>query len=346
MGAAFIDLRSDTATLPTHEMREAMYHAELGDDVLGEDPTVNKLEEMAAERMGKEAAVLVTAGTQGNLCGVLSHTQRGDEVIVGDQAHVFHYEVAGGAIVGGLQYRTVPNQARGVLRPDDVRAAIRGENIHYPRTGCVCMENTHNRCGGGVQTLAEMKAVSDVAHENGVPVHLDGARVFNASVALGVPAKSLAATVDSVTFCLSKGLSAPVGSLLCGSREYIERARKYRKLLGGGMRQAGVLAAAGIVALESMVNRLAEDHENARRLAFGLAELPGVTLDPSAVQTNIIFFDLDPSIDVPAFLAGLSQRGVKAGASAPHRIRVVTHYGICSEDIDQALVAVRQTLSA
>jgi threonine aldolase len=346
MAAAFIDLRSDTATLPTPEMRDAMYHAELGDDVLGEDPTVNQLEEMAAERTGKEAAVLVTAGTQGNLCGMLSHTQRGDEVILGDQAHVFHYEAAGGAIVGALQYRTVPNRDRGVILADDVRAAIRGENIHYPRTGCVCLENTHNRCGGGVLTVDEMAAVSAIAHEHGVPVHLDGARMFNAAVALGVPARGIAATVDSVTFCLSKGLSAPVGSLLCGSREYIDRARKYRKVLGGGMRQAGIIAAAGIVALESMVDRLAEDHENARKLAFGLADLPGVILDPGTVQTNIVFFDLAPRIDVPAFLAGLRDRGIKASASAPHRIRLVTHYGISSDDIDRALLALRQVLTA
>ena len=247
--------------------------------------------------------------------------------------------------MGSLQYKTVPNRARGVILPADVATAIRGENIHYPRTGCVCLENTQNRCGGGVLTVAEMSAVADVAHQAGVPVHLDGARLFNAAVALGVPASTLVASIDSVTFCLSKGLSAPIGAVLCGTKDYILRARKYRKLLGSGMRQAGIIAAAGIVALETMVDRLAEDHINARTLAFGIAELPGVSLDPTTVQTNIVIFDLAPHISVPAFIAGLLAHGVKVASTGPQRIRLVTHYGITAGDADQALVAARQVLA-
>jgi len=343
MATKFIDLRSDTVTLPTPAMREAMYRAELGDDVYGEDPQVNRLEEMAAERMGKEAAVLQTSGTQGNLVGVLSHCQRGDEVIVGDQAHIFHYEVAGCAAVGGLQLRTVPN-GRGLPDPAAVEAAIRGENIHFPPTGCVCLENTHNRCGGAVLSAEEMAQVISVAHRRGIPVHLDGARIFNAAVALGVQARDLVRDVDSVTFCLSKGLSAPVGSLLCGSKEYIKRARKHRKMLGGSLRQAGVIAAPGIVALETMVDRLAEDHENARVLAEGLAELPGIILDPQTVQSNIVIFDMAPQCPTAEFLAKLAADGVRANATAPQRVRMVTHYGITAADIQVALKACRRAL--
>ena len=344
MAAKPIDLRSDTVTLPTPAMREAMYRAELGDDVYGEDPTVNRLEEMAAERMGKEAAVLLTSGTQGNLCGILAHCQRGDEVIVGDQAHVLHYEVASCAALGGIQLRAVPN-GRALPDPADVEAAIRGSNIHFPPTGCVCLENTHNRCGGAVLSAEEMGRVIDVAHRHGIPVHLDGARIFNAAVALGVQAKDLVKDVDSVTFCLSKGLSAPVGSLLCGGAEYIKRARKLRKMLGGGMRQAGIIAAPGIVALETMVDRLAEDHANARTLAEGLAELPGVILDPKTVQSNIVIFGLAPSISTSAFLGKLAADGVRANATGPQRVRMVTHYGIVAEDIQLALQACRRALA-
>src|SRR5215472_48552 len=275
MAQRVIDLRSDTLTMPTPEMRRAMAEAELGDDVFREDPTVNRLQEMAAERMGKEAALLVTSGTQGNLVGILSHTQRGDEIIVGDQSHVFHYEVAGAAVVGSLQLRTVRN-IDGMLDPAEVEAAIRPQDVHAPRTGVVCLENTHNRNGGAPLSASHTKAVADVAHRHGVLVHLDGARVFNAAVALDVDVRELTAPVDSVTFCLSKGLAAPVGSVLCGSKDYVETARKYRKMLGGGMREAGIIAAAGIVALTTMVDRLAEDHANARLIADRLAEIPGI----------------------------------------------------------------------
>lgn len=338
-----VDLRSDTVTLPTPEMRRAMAEAELGDDVFGEDPTVNRLEELAAERLGKEAAVLVTSGTQGNLVGVLSHTQRGDEVIVGDQAHIYHYEVAGAAVVGALQLRPVRN-VDGMLDPDEVEAAIRPPNVHHPRTSLVCIENTHNRNGGAVLDASQIHAIAAVAHRHGISVHLDGARIFNAAVALGVDVRTLAAEVDSVTFCLSKGLAAPVGSVLCGSKEYVETARKYRKMLGGGMRQAGIIAAAGIVALNTMVDRLAEDHENARVLAEGLADLPGVVLDPKKVRTNIVIFDVTAPIGASGLVAGLRERGVLCNVAGPGRIRMVTHFGIARADVQRAVVAARDVL--
>jgi threonine aldolase len=341
-----IDLRSDTVTQPTPAMREAMYRAELGDDVFGEDPTVNRLEEMAAEKLGKERALLVVSGTMGNLVGVLSHTQRGDEVIVGDQSHIFLYEVGGCSALGGVQMRTVPN-VRGLLPLEAVGAAIRGPNIHFPRTGLICLENTHNRCGGAVLTVEYTRQLCALAHRHGIPVHLDGARIFNAAVALGVDVKELVADVDSVTFCLSKGLCGPVGSLLCGSAAYIERARKYRKMVGGGMRQAGIIAAAGIVCLEQMIDRLAEDHENARRLAIGLAEIPGIILDPTTVQTNIVIFELaEDRLTAAEFAARLKSEGVLCGAIGPRRVRMVTHYGITAADIETTLRAVSRVMAA
>ena len=343
MPARTIDLRSDTVTRPSPEMREAMYRAELGDDVYGEDPDVNRLEELAAEKMGKEAAVLVTSGTQGNLVGVLSHTQRGDEVVVGDQAHVLHYEVAGVAALGGVQLRPVPNR-RGLPDPKDVEQVIRGENIHNPPTRLLCLENTHNRASGAVFSAEQMGTVISVARKHGVKVHLDGARIFNAAVALGVPAKELTRDVDSVTFCLSKGLAAPVGSLVCGSKEYIQRARKFRKMLGGGLRQAGIIAAPGIVALNTMVDRLAEDHDNARLLAEGLAELPGIILDPSTIQSNIVIFDLADDVPTERFLGKIRGEGVLANATAPQRVRMVTHYGINADDVRLALAACGRAL--
>ncbi|MBI4571377.1 MAG: low-specificity L-threonine aldolase, partial [Chloroflexi bacterium] len=276
-----IDLRSDTLTHPTPAMREAMAKAEVGDDVFGEDPTVRRLEQMAAERMGKEAAVFVASGTMGNLVSLLAHCGRGDEAIVGSEAHVLHYEAGGVPGLGGVQLRPVRNDGHGMIDLDELEATIRLENVHFPRTSAVCLENTHNRCGGGVLTAEETAAVARIARRHGVAVHLDGARIFNAAVALGVAPSELAAQADSVTFCLSKGLSAPVGSLVCGSAEFVQRARRMRKMVGGGMRQAGVIAAAGIVALETMVDRLAEDHEHAQLLARGLAQLPGIRIDPA-----------------------------------------------------------------
>ncbi len=335
---AVIDLRSDTVTLPSSEMRDAMHRAELGDDVFGEDPTVNALEELAAERTGQEAALFVTSGTQGNLVAALTHTRRGDEVICGDQCHVLLYEVAGCAALGGLQLRPVPSH-RGELDLAAVRATIRGENVHYPRTGLVTVENTHNRHSGAIVDVESMRALVSLSHSAGVPVHVDGARIFNAAVARGVSVATLMAGADSITFCLSKGLGCPVGSVLCGSRDFIALARKYRKMLGAGMRQVGVLAAAGVFALNHMVGRLAEDHANARRLAQGIAGIPGLNVDPDGIDTNIVIFGVDGGTPAAErFRAEVANAGVKTGPpGADGRIRVVTHYGIDSAHIDRAL---------
>ena len=334
-----IDLRSDTVTHPTPAMREAMAQAVVGDDVFGEDPTVQRLEAMAAELMGKDAALFVASGTMGNLTCLLAHCQRGDEAIVGSEAHVLHYEVGGAAGLGGIQLRPVPNDARGLLDIEAVEATMRGQNIHFPRTALVCLENTHNRCGGGVITPEETAEVVELARRYGAAVHLDGARIFNAAVALGVPAAQLAVEVDSVTFCLSKGLAAPVGSLVCGSGDFVARARKARKMLGGGMRQVGVIAAAGIIALETMIDRLAEDHEHARLLAQGLAQVSGVRIDATSVQTNIVVLNVD---DGAAFQRRLQELGVLTTAFGPSRVRMVTHYGIMRQDIEEALERLLQ----
>jgi threonine aldolase len=338
----FVDLRSDTLTLPTPEMREAMARADVGDDVWGEDPTVQRLEAMAADRLGKAAGLFVTSGTQGNLISVLSQTRPGQEVIVDYDSHVFNNEVAGAPLIGQLQMRPTKTQ-RGFLTPEQVREALRPANIHVPETGLVCIENTHNRHGGTCSTPEEIAAVAAVAHDAGVPVHLDGARLFNAAVALKRPAADFVRNVDSVTFCLSKGLAAPVGSLICGSRELVERARRWRKMLGGGMRQVGVLAAAGIVALERMVDRLGEDHVNARRLAEGLAEMPGLAVDLVSVQTNIVILRVarGPAA-TEELVKGCAARKVKVHAMGPAAIRCVTHKDVDAEDISRALEAFRE----
>ena len=341
-----VDLRSDTVTLPTPAMRQAMFEAEVGDDVMHEDPTINRLEAMAAERMGKAAAVYVPSGTMANLVSLLAHCARGDEAIMGHMAHTFLFEAGGSAVVGGIHPRTVPNRPDGTMDLDEIEAAIRdSSNDHYPRSRLICLENTHNRCGGAVLVPAYMAQVRAVADRHGLAVHLDGARIFNAAIALGVEPSTLARDADSVSFCLSKGLSAPVGSLVCGSDDFVRRARRQRKLLGGGMRQAGVLAAAGIVALETMVERLAEDHANAGQLANGIARLPGILLDPETVRTNIVIFELAPEALTPkALVERLAVRGVKLGAIAARRLRAVTHYGIEAEDILYALSAIREVL--
>lgn len=343
-----IDLRSDTVTLPTPAMRRAMFEAELGDDVMGEDPTVSRLEAMAAERLGKQAAVFVPSGTMANLVCLLSHCGRGDEAIMGHLAHTFLFEAGGSAAVGGIHPRTVPNRPDGTLDLGDLEAAVRyPENVHFPRTRLICLENTHNRCSGAVLPQDYVTQVRGLADRYGLAVHLDGARIFNAAIALGKSASDLAGPADSVGFCLSKGLSAPVGSLVCGTAEFVRAARRQRKLLGGGMRQAGVLAAAGIVALETMVDRLAEDHANAHRLALGLAELPGIDLDPARVPTNIVIFGLAPGSaggTAAEFAAALAARGVKINPTGPHHLRAVTHYGITAEDIDRALEAAAAIL--
>ena len=341
-----IDLRSDTVTHPTDEMRRAMAEAEVGDDDYGEDPTMNRLQERAAALLGKEAAMFTTSGTMSNLIATLTHCQKGDEVIMGDQAHMFWYESAGGAALAGAQPRLVPNDSQGRIDPVDVEAAIRPRNTNRgPTTTLVCLENTHNRCGGSVLTPQDIANVAEVAHAGGASVHLDGARIFNAAVALEVPAEALVRDVDDVTFCFSKGLSGPVGSMLCGSREFIDDARRWRKMLGGGMRQAGVLAAAALVALDTMIDRLADDHVNARRLANGLAKIDGLKLDPETVHTNIVIFQVDPSLATAQELIGaLDREGVKAGSPGKGLIRMCTHREINSEDVDEALVRVSKAI--
>ena len=335
-----IDLRSDTVTHPTRDMRKAMFEAEVGDDVFGEDPTVNRLEDGAAARMGTEAALFITSGTQGNLVAVLTHTRPGDEIILGDEAHILWYEVNGAAMLGGVNMRALPNDSVGRLDPDDIVRAIREDDIHCPKTTLLCLENTHNRCGGTVLTAEYTNEVCNIAHARGLKVHLDGARIFNAAVALGVSASVLTKDVDSVSLCLSKGLGAPVGSVLCGSRDFVDRARKFRKMLGGGMRQAGVIAAAGIVALETMVDRLAEDHANARRLARGLASIEGIRLTQDEVATNIVMFGLSPGISADEFVVGLEEAGVKVIALGDDMVRAVAHCEVSTPDIDEALVRI------
>ncbi|MHB0869855.1 MAG: low-specificity L-threonine aldolase [Chloroflexota bacterium] len=344
---AIIDLRSDTVTLPTARMRDAMSRAELGDDVYGEDPTVNRLQRLAAEMLGKEDALFTASGTMSNLVAVLTHCGRGDEMIVGDQAHMFYYEAGGASALGGVHVRTLPNR-RGALDPAGVEAAVRDpHNVHYPRTRLVCLENTHNRCGGVALTPEQVGSVVAVARKHGLKVHVDGARLFNAAVAQGVEAARLVEGCDSVNICISKGLCAPVGSLLVGSREFVAEARRNRKVVGGGMRQAGILAAAGIVALEEMVDRLAEDHANARTLAEGIAGLPGVRVDLGAVQTNIVVVELVRDDLPPAqFIARMAELGVKVTPFGSNLVRLVTHHGIGSGDVERAIQAARKVLAA
>jgi threonine aldolase len=336
-----VDLRSDTLTLPTPAMREAMARAEVGDDVWEEDPTVQRLEAEAARRTGKEAALFVTSGTQGNLVSVLAQTRPGQEILLDRDSHILNYEGGGAAVFGGLQ--TMPVQTeRGFLTARQVREHVRPSNIHIPMTGLVCLENTHNRHGGTCCAPEEIEDVAAAAHAHGVPVHLDGARIFNAAVALKRPVGDFTQSVDSVTFCLSKGLAAPVGSIVCGSREFIGRSRRVRKMLGGGMRQVGVLAAAGLVALDTMVERLAEDHDNAGRLARGLAGLPRIQVDPAKVQTNIVIFRVDREGGAQELAAGCLARKVKVHQFGPGAIRCVTHKDVDRQDIDRALDAFRE----
>ena len=338
-----IDLRSDTITLPTPAMRKAMVGAELGDDVFGEDPTVRKLEELSARCMGKEAALLVASGTMGNLICQMSHCGRGDEMILGDKSHIFYFEQGGSAAVGGIHSRTIPNQPDGTLSPDDVLSAIRTDDVHFPRTRLLVLENTHNLCGGSPLSPDYFNGIAAIAKENDLKVHVDGARIFNAAMALNVSPAELAAPADSISFCLSKGLAAPVGSMVCGSTEFIARARRMRKVLGGGMRQSGIIAAAGIVALEQMVERLFEDHENARRLAKGLYGIKGLSVgDPENVRTNIVYVELSPELSTPETVLKMQEAGVRVLQAGPHRLRAVTHYGITKEDVDMALTVFRK----
>ncbi|MGA8904682.1 MAG: low-specificity L-threonine aldolase [Candidatus Bathyarchaeia archaeon] len=328
-----IDLRSDTVTLPTEEMLDAIRTAKLGDDVYREDPTVNRLEELAAEKMGKEAALLTTSGTQANLVSLMSQTKRGDEVILERDAHIYYYELGAFSILGGLVPRLVKGNM-GVMTPEDIEAALRPRDIHFPPTSLVCIENTHNRAGGAMWTPSQTKAVYDFAKSQGLNVHMDGARIFNAAVAQSLDPREFTQYVDSLMFCLSKGLSAPIGSMVVGDHDFIDRARKYRKMLGGGMRQAGIIAACGIIALEKMVDRLGDDHVNAKTLATGLARL-GVSVNPSRVQTNIVIYDISGlGLDAEGWVARMREYGIKADAVDAGRVRMVTHRGIEKDDIE------------
>jgi threonine aldolase len=340
-----IDLRSDTVTMPTPEMRHAMATAPLGDDVFGDDPTVNELESVAAERLGKQAAVFLPSGTMGNLVGVAVNTRLGEELIADADSHVYLYETAGAASVCGVQIRPVATD-RGALTPAQIESALRPRDDHHqPLTAAVTFEDTHNRHGGVVWPLDDLRKASEAARSHGLRVHLDGARIFNAAIATGTDVSDIAACADTVTFCLSKGLACPAGSLFCGSTESVEEARRWRKRLGGSMRQTGVLAAPGLIALRTMVDRLAEDHTNARTLAEGLAELPGVRCDLSRVQTNLVFFDLERMTGAE-FAEECRKHGLLGSASGPRRVRLVTHYGITAGDIQSALKISDEVLSA
>ena len=340
-----VDLRSDTITRPTPRMRQAMAEAEVGDDVFGEDPTINRLEKMAAERLGKEAALFVPSGTMGNLVSLLVHCGRGDEVILGDQSHTYVYEQGGMAALGSIHPRPLHNEPDGTIALDAVEAAIRPDNVHFPRTRLISLENTHNRCNGSPLSLGYVGEVRKLADRCALKVHLDGARLFHACMALGVEARAFAAQADSVSFCLSKALAAPAGSMVCGSRDFIGEARRARKVLGGGMRQAGVLAAAGIVAIEEMVDRLAEDHANARRLAEGLSAVAGLGVVSATVRTNMVYVDVEHKNMSSQLLAErLGTKGVLVLPTSPRRIRAVTHYQVSSEDMEVALDAFRQVM--
>lgn len=336
-----VDLRSDTVTIPTLEMRRVMADASVGDDVYGEDPTVNRLQRMAAGMLGMEAALLVPSGTMGNLAAILAHCGRGDEVILGNRAHTFLYEAGGISALGGVHSCQIPNQPDGTLSLDDILAAIRPDDPHHPITRLITLENTHNRCGGVALPLDYTQAVAELAHEHGLKLHVDGARIFNAAIALEVNYAKLVEKADSVTFCLSKGLCAPVGSILCGTDEFIQRAHRIRKLLGGGMRQAGILAAAGIVALESMIDRLQEDHSRAMQLARGLVDTSQIILDPGSPHTNMVFISLSEDFPLNAYQMRdkLQDLGVLVGVIGPRRFRLVTHYWIDDIGIERAVSA-------
>jgi threonine aldolase len=342
-----IDLRSDTVTQPTAEMRRAMAAAEVGDDVFDDDPTVHALQERAAVLTGHEAGLLVPSGTMGNLVALLTHvTGRGSEVIVGDKSHIYLNEGGGMAALAGAQAAVVRNQPDGTLDLEDLRAIVRNEDVHHPRTRLVCLENTHNVCGGVALSADYTRRVAGIAREQGLKFHLDGARLFNAAVAQAVPASDLAGPADSVTFCLSKGLSAPIGSVLCGPADFIREARRFRKMAGGGMRQVGVIAAAGLVALERMIERLEDDHVNAQRLADGLTGLPGLVVENPNPATNMVYLRLTERAraDVPAVAERLAQRGIVLYPGA-YGFRLVTHAGVTREDVERVLIAFRETLT-
>ncbi len=338
----FIDLRSDTVTMPTDEMRQAIANAEVGDDVYQDDPTVNKLEKLAAEKVGMEAALFVPSGTFGNQLAILTHTRRGNEVIVGKNNHIVVHEVGASAVIAGVQLRTLET-TNGVMSPKDVLHAIRVDDIHEPETGLICVENAHG-CGA-VVPLDNLKEIREIAVSHSIPLHMDGARIFNAALALGVDVKEITACCDSVMFCLSKGLAAPAGSMLAGSKEFIQRARKYRKLMGGGMRQIGILAAAGIIALEKMVDRLHEDHENAKYLAQELSKLPGVNVIEDRLDIDMVFFEMgEDVIKEDLLVEKLYEKNIKISGTEDEEYRFVTHIGVTREDIDYVIKSMKELM--
>jgi threonine aldolase len=342
-----IDLRSDTVTKPTPEMRKAMAEAEVGDDVFGDDPTAIRLEELAAEMVGKEAALFVPSGTMGNLIALLVHCQRGEEAIVGSLSHIYLNEAGGMAALGGIQPCLIRNQKDGTLALDDILASIRTEDVHHPITRLICLENTQNICGGIPLTPDYTRQVGGLAHQRGLRLHMDGARIFNAAVAQNVSVRELVDPADSVMFCLSKGLASPVGSILAGSQKFINRARHVRKMLGGGMRQVGVLAAAGIISLEKMTKRLSDDHIRARKLAEGLRQMRGVVLDPGSPYTNMIYFNLADHVSENAqqVTEKMKDYGILLDADGRRRFRLVTHYWIGDEAVETAVHAFGQVLN-
>ena len=337
-----IDLRSDTVTRPSEGMRQAMARAEVGDDLLGDDPSVKALEERSAEIIGKEAGLFVPSGTMGNLVTLLTHCGRGDEAIAGAESHILNHEGMGSAALGGISIRAVHNDVRGRINPAEIAAGIR---TAWPRTNVVCLENTHNRCGGAAISASDMNALADVAHAAGVQVHVDGARIFNAAVALETDAKTLVASADTVDFCFSKGLGAPVGSVITGPRDFIDRARANRRMVGGAMRQSGIIAAGALYALEHNIERLADDHANAKRLAAAIAEMPHVKMDPAGVDTNLVFFTIE-GVDGAQFRERLAAAGVLCTGTSPQRVRMVCHLDVTRDDIDAAISIIQSVLLA
>lgn len=342
----YIDLRSDTVTKPTPEMREAMAAAEVGDDVYGDDPTLNHLEELAADMLGKEAAVFVPSGTMGNLIALMVHCQRGDEAILGAKSHIYLNEAGGMSALGGIIPNPIPNQNDGTLAVDDILASIRTEDVHHPITRLICLENTQNACGGIPLTLDYTRQVGELAHHHNLFLHIDGARIFNAATALNVDVKDLVAPAHSVMFCLSKGLSSPIGSILVGPKKFIARARHIRKMLGGGMRQVGIVAAAGIISMERMTKRLDEDHQRAKKLGDGLKNISGIVLDDSTPHTNMIYFNLADHVpfDEKVVCEKISKYGVLVDWASPRRFRLVTHYWVDDQSVGKAIEAFSKVL--
>lgn len=341
-----IDVRSDTVTQPTDSMRQAMAYAVVGDDQYGEDPTVRELEVMAANMLGKEDAVYVASGTMGNLTALLAHCGRGDEIILGDESHIFWYESGGAAALGGMPFALLPNDDNGEIDLDRVEKSIRTPNRPgYPRTGAICIENTQNRCGGSVLSLDYLKDLQSLAASAGVPVHMDGARIFNASAASDTPVDVIASYADTIQFCLSKGLAAPVGSMVVGSSEFIQKTRAARKIVGGAMRQAGIIAAAGVVALQEMPGRLSEDNRRAKEIAEGLATIDGVLIDPATVDTNIVIFKTEPAMNHVSFIEAMAAGGVRVSNYGTRGCRMVTHYQITDEDVAAIVDTARNVLA-